>query len=316
MQVVFWGCRGSLPASYTGPQTSAKIRRILELAIEDNLRDKSDLDGFIENLPFNLKSGYGTNTPCVQIINGDESVICDAGSGIRDLGKQLVSMGPKMPKDIHILMSHLHWDHIQGFPFFIPAYIQDVTINIYGCHDTIEDAMTLQQETPTFPVALRDMGSNIQFHTLDVNESYSIAGMDIDIIEQPHPGTSYGYRFRTNQASVIYSTDAEHTEESQDDDYPFLDFIRDADLLIFDGQFNLADHLFTKQYWGHSSNLVGIELAARAGVKNLCLFHSEHTFTDNELQKFLEDSRRYLSIYDNSSDLKVLIAYDGLTLEF
>ncbi|MDH3651542.1 MAG: MBL fold metallo-hydrolase [Saprospiraceae bacterium] len=315
MKVTFWGCRGSLPASYPGNNTRNKIEQILHMAMEEKITDISQIDKFIDDLPFHLQSGFGTNTSCVQIGGGDEIVICDAGSGLRDLGRFLVGKGPKMPKVIHILISHLHWDHIQGFPFFIPAYIQGVTIHIWGCHQNIEDTFVRQQNPPTFPVSLKNMGSKINFHRLDVSKSYDIGGLNVSMIEQPHPGTSYGYRFVKNGQVVIYSTDAEHTDASQSDDYPFLKFIEEADVLIFDGQFNLADHLYTKQNWGHSSNLVGIELAARAQVKKLCLFHSEHTFNDDDLYKFLTDSRRYLNIYDDRSKLDIVISFDGLEID-
>jgi phosphoribosyl 1,2-cyclic phosphodiesterase len=315
MKAKFWGCRGSLPSTFNKDISEKKVRKILEKAIEDKICNPEQIDGFIENLPFALRSSYGTNTSCVQIIGGNEVVICDAGSGLRDLGKELVKLGPLMPKTIHILMSHLHWDHIQGFPFFIPAYFQGVAIKIYGCHDTIESAFREQQNEPTFPVQLRDMGSEISFHKLLIDKTFDIGGIEISIIEQPHPGLSYGYKFIKDGKTIVYSTDAEHTEESQSDDYPYLDFIRGCDLLIFDGQFNLADHMYTKQNWGHSSNLVGIELAIRGHVKQLCLFHSDHTFSDFDLDKFLKDSLRYREIYDDSSDLDIMIGYDGLEID-
>lgn len=285
------------------------------MAVESEVDNADKIDAFIDGLPFNLRAGYGTNTSCVQILGGDEIVICDAGSGLRDLGKQMVMMGPNMPKVYHILMSHLHWDHIQGFPFFIPGYIQGVTINIWGCHDTIEKTFIQQQEEPTFPVKLKDMGSQINFHKLDSNKDYSIGGLNVKIAEQPHPGKSYGFRFEKDGHVVVYSTDAEHTDDFHRDDYPFLKFIEHADVLIFDGQFNLADHVYTKQNWGHSSNLVGIELAVRAGVKRLFIFHSEHTFSDQDLEKFNSDSKRYLEIYDENSELELDIAYDGLLVD-
>lgn len=316
MKISFWGCRGSLPASYSGKNTRTKVQEIVELALQSGLDSRDQIDAFVDDLPFHLKGGFGTNTSCVQISSdGDELVICDAGSGLRDLGHSLMAMAEKRPSVMHFFISHLHWDHIQGFPFFIPAYIPGTTIHIYGCHQDLEETFIRQQAAPTFPVPLKEMGSEIHFHVLDRDKKHHIAGKEISIIEQPHPGKSYGYRFHQSGKTVVYSTDAEHTEDSQSEDYRFLDFFKDADILIFDGQFNLADHLFTKQNWGHSSNLVGIELAVRAGVKKLCLFHSDHTFVDHDLTKFLSDSKRYLNIYDEGSELDVVIAYDGLVLD-
>jgi len=314
MRIKFWGCRGSLPNSYNSTQAKRKATEITKRAVSSKVTD-STVDSFIEDLPFHLKGSYGTNTCCVEILGGTEVIICDAGSGIRDLGTQLIQKGPNMPKVYHIIMSHLHWDHIQGFPFFIPAYLQGITINIYGCHTDIKETFVRQQNGPTFPVALSDMGSTVNFHLWDKSKKYHIGGIDIDIIEQPHPGVSYGYKFSKEGKTIIYSTDAEHTDKSESDDYPFLHFIKDADILVFDGQFKLSDHLYTKQNWGHSSNLVGIELSIRAGVKELVLFHSDHNFDDFKLSEFLDQSLRYQEIFDDKSDLSISIAYDGLTME-
>lgn len=314
MKAIIWGSRGSIPSSYSSDTIQRKVKKVLKEAIAQNINDENQIEDFLKSLPFALHSSYGSNTSCVQIIGGDEIIICDSGSGIRDFGTKLVQMGGGMPKKINIIMSHLHWDHIQGFPFFIPAYFQGVVINVWGCHNNIEDTFIRQQNEPTFPVQLLDMGAEINFHLWDKNKSYNLGGIDVDIIEQPHPGVSYGYKFSKSGKSIVYSTDAEHTEESQSDNYPFLKFIQDADVLIFDGQFNLADHMFTKQNWGHSSNLIGIELAIRAGVKKLCLFHSDHTFDDFQLDKFLENSLRYKEIYEDSAELEIMIAYDGLEL--
>jgi phosphoribosyl 1,2-cyclic phosphodiesterase len=315
MKAIIWGGRGSIPASYSQELIKRKIKTVLQKAVEEKITNENQIDAFMDSLPFALKSSYGSNTSCVQITGGDEVIICDAGSGIRDLGTKLVRMGGDMPKKINIIMSHLHWDHIQGFPFFIPAYFQGVSINVYGCHKTIEDTFIRQQNVPTFPVELLDMGSEINFHLWDKNKSYNLGGIELEIIEQPHPGLSYGYKFTKSGKSIVYSTDAEHTEESQNEDYPFLKFIADAEVLIFDGQFTLADHMFTKQNWGHSSNLIGIEMAIRAGVKKLCLFHSDHTFDDFQLDNFLKNSNRYKEIYNDAANLEIMIAYDGLELD-
>lgn len=314
LKVKFWGCRGSLPASYPAAQVREKLREVLTHAIAFGLKSTDDIPAFMDQLPFHLTGSYGTNTPCVEIIGGDEVVICDAGSGLRDLGKQLVATKLTAPLTINILMSHLHWDHVQGFPFFIPAYMQGTRIRFWGGHENIQDTFIRQQSEPNFPVQFQDMGAEMSFHHLDPQHSYDIGGFTVTCIEQPHPGGSYGFRFQLGEKSVVYSTDAEHTEDMEQDDYRFLEFFKNTDVLIFDGQFSLADHLYTKQYWGHSSNLAAIELAIRAGVKKLALFHSDHTYDDYQLQKFLKDSQRYLEIYAPGSALELLIAYDHLQL--
>ena len=315
MKVKFWGCRGSLPSSVKSDSIDYKLRFALEKAIDSGLNSSSDLDDFLEGLPFSVRSTYGTNTPCIEITGGDEIIICDAGSGIRDLGKYLVSNREATPKVINLFMSHLHWDHIQGFPFFIPAYIQGTVIRIWGVHHELESAFINQQNPPSFPVLLEDMGSNISFHSLDPAQTYSIGNIKVSVIEQPHPGLSYGFCFEQAGKKVIYSTDIEHHDSVDDADNPFIEFYKYADILIIDGQFNLADHLYTKQNWGHSSNLIAIEMAVLSQVRTLCLFHADHTLDDVQLDKFLVDSRRYLEIYNPDSPLQIQLAYDGMVLE-
>lgn len=317
MQVYFWGTRGSLPYSLKSEQIEKKINMALNLAIKHGLRDEEKIEDFIRNhLEFAVKSSYGCNTSCVEVRDGgSEFILCDAGTGLRDFGNHVMDSGLKPPQTFHIFISHLHWDHICGFPFFTPAYIPGNRVNIYGFHDHIEDSFERQQEAPNFPLPLKAMGSEINFHQLNINNEYQIAGVNVLGIKQNHPGDSYGYSFVQHGRKVVYSTDAEHQKESEEDDYYFLRFIENADLLIFDAQYNLADHFFSKQSWGHSSNLVGVELAVRSKVKQLCLFHHEHTLDDHELDSFLADTRRYLQIYDEKSQLQVKMAYEGLLIE-
>lgn len=315
MKIKFWGCRGSLPSSILGNQIEQKIRFSLERAIEHGLNSGSNLDDFIDQLPFSVRSTFGSNTPCVEILGGKEILICDAGSGIRDFGKYLVSNPSNQPRIINLFLSHLHWDHLQGFPFFIPAYIQGTVIKIWGGHPGFKDALMQQQNPPFFPVLLEDMGANISFHTFESDDSINIGGIDISIIEQPHPGKSFGFCFRKNDKKIVYSTDIEHTEAVDDKANKFIQFYQDADVLIIDGQFNLADHLYTKQNWGHSSNLIAIELAVLSQVKTLCLFHADHHLSDVQLEKFLLDSKRYLEIYAPESTLNLELAYDGMLID-
>jgi len=259
------------------------------------------------------------NTACVQIEGGDGYVICDAGTGIRDLSQHLTSEGENdtggRPEVFHIFLSHLHWDHIQGFPFFMPAYAEGNRIVVHGCHPDTENAFSYQQRHTDVPIPFERMGADISFERLEPDKEYDIAGFHVRTIKQNHPGDSYGYRFEKAGKSVVYSTDCEHTEDAYKDDYRFLDFFRAADLLIFDAQYNDADAGLTKANWGHSSNMFAVELGVRSGVKRLCLFHNEPTVDDATLEGFLDETRRYRTLYDPDSRMAVDLAYDGLEIE-
>ncbi|MEP7267722.1 MAG: MBL fold metallo-hydrolase [Saprospiraceae bacterium] len=313
MHVKFWGSRGSMPSSISSSSIKSKLKFALSSAIEKGIRSPEEIDDFIDSLPFGVKSTYGNNTPCIEISGGSEILICDAGTGLKDLGRNLIQNNSPHQNVINILMSHVHWDHIQGFPFFIPAYMQGYIIKIWGCHPDLEKAFVNQQEPPFFPVQLKNMGANISFHTLEPDQKLNIGGVDIAMIEQPHPGKSYGYCFEKEAKKIVYSTDIEISGD-EDVRQTFSNFYKNADVLIVDGQFNLADHLYSKQDWGHSSNLVAIEMAVHAGAQKLCLFHSDHLLDDEKLDKFYTESLRYLKIFDSESKLKIYLAYDGLVL--
>ena len=320
MQVHFWGTRGSLPTSITTKIIEAKIFKAIQAAQAYKLETDEAIITFIRNeLPFSVRESYGGNTSCVEIADQTEYIICDAGTGLRDFGnhymKTKMSGQANLPNVFNIFLSHLHWDHIQGFPFFTPAFIPGNRINVYGCHEDLEQTFVHQQHEPCFPVPLQAMRADISFHVLEPDKIYDIADVKVTGIKQHHPGDSYGYCFLKDGRKVVYSTDSEHNEDARDDHYRFIEFFENADLLIFDAQYSFLDAIDAKENWGHSSNLLGVELALRAGVKRLCLFHHEHTLDDEALDQFLNDTRKYLKIMDGSSNLEIHLAYDDLTLE-
>jgi phosphoribosyl 1,2-cyclic phosphodiesterase len=326
MLVRFWGTRGSVPASYTTEAIRTKIFAALKAASTLNLRTDDEIERFIRHgltrkiLPFSAFGSYGSNTSCLQICDSDEEyLLCDAGTGLRDFGNQVlqsaVQGGNSKGKTFNIFMSHLHWDHIQGFPFFTPAYVAGNRVRIYGFHKELEQAFTAQQEYPYFPVPLKSMNADIEFVVLEEGKEYRVAGFTVKGVKQNHPGGSYGYRFEKDGKSVVYSTDSEHKGEAYEEDYLFLDFFKSADLLIFDAQYSLLDAITAKENWGHSSNIIAVELSVKAGVKHLCIYHNEPTLDDEKLDKFLEDTRKYLKLYAEDYLLKIDLAYDGLEIE-
>ena len=316
MKVYFWGSRGSVPVSLTAKQVRAKIAAAVHKAVHLHLNSVSDIERFIdEKLPFAVKGGYGGNTSCVEIRGGDEFVLCDAGTGLRDFGNYITSSGCGATKEYHIFLSHTHWDHIQGFPFFTPAYIPGNRIHIYSFHEEFEQVFQSQQNSPTFPVPLECMQAEKKFIVLEPDREYDIAGFRVRGIKQNHPGGSYGYCFGRQGKKIVYATDSEHKEDVWDDEQKIIRFFRNADLLIFDAQYSFLEAANVKENWGHSSNIMGVELSVAANVRHLCLFHNEPSCDDENLDQFLEDTRNYLKIYSDTSPLKIDLAFDGLELD-
>lgn len=316
MKVYFWGSRGSLSVSLTANQVRSKIATAIRTIFHYKLHEDDDIEKFIdEKLPFAVRGSYGGNTSCVEIRGGEEFILCDAGTGLRDFGNNILASGKGANKIYHIFLSHTHWDHIQGFPFFAPAYIPGNLINIYSFHSDFEHILRAQQQSTTFPVPLDCMQADKRFIHLEPDREYNIAGFIVSGIKQQHPGDSYGWCFKKEGKKIVYATDSEHQEDVWGDEKKVLNFFRHADLLIFDAQYSFLDSAHIKENWGHSSNILGVELAVAAGVSQLCLFHNEPLCDDEKLDKFLQNTRDYLAIYSESSHLKIDLAFDGLELD-
>ena len=318
LRVRFWGTRGSLPAPLQERAVRAKLRDALVAARGHALETEAAIDAFIASrLPFSVRGTFGGNTSCVEITTGDdEYVICDLGTGVREFGNRVVAEhGPAAKKCFNVFLSHPHWDHIMGFPFFCPAFIPGNLIRIHSSHPAVREALHKQQSDPCFPVDFRALPATIEFVTLEPGRTYEIAGFSVTSLKQFHGGDSYGYRFSRSDKTIVYSTDCEHKYSNLDQSYPFIEFYRNADVLIFDAMYSLADTISVKEDWGHSSNVVAVELAQAARVKRLVLFHHEPAYDDRMIEEVFADTVRFEAISRPGHEVEVISAYDGLELE-
>lgn len=317
MRVRFWGTRGSLPVALTAVDVREKIIAAMTEAAGRALDTPAKVRAYVENiLPFAVSGTFGGHSPCVQLdAGGDEYLLCDLGSGVRPFGQQTLRHRGGRPGTYHVLVSHLHWDHIMGFPFFTPAYIPGNRIFIYGCHEALEAGIRRQQEPPSFPVPLSVMKADIRFVRLEPGVARDIAGCRVTPKLQHHGGDSYGYRIEHGGTALVYTTDTEHKMDEYAQTQAFVDFFRAADLVIFDSMYSLAEAMSVKEDWGHSSNVVGVELCQLAGARRLCLFHHEPVFGDAQLESILQETRRFEEITRDGHAVEVLSAYDGLELQ-
>jgi anti-anti-sigma factor len=318
LRIRFWGTRGSLPAPVGARAVRVKIRDALLAARGQTLETEAAIDAFIDNsLPFSVRGTFGGNTSCVEIVTGgDEYVICDLGTGVRELGTHVMAEhDPAAKRCFNVFLSHLHWDHIMGFPFFRPAYIPGNLIRIHSSHAVVSEALHKQQSAPCFPIDFRALPATIEFVALDPGQTYQIGGLSVTTIKQFHAGDSYGYRFNRGDKTIIYSTDCEHKYSNLDQSYPFIAFYRNADVLIFDAMYSLADAISVKEDWGHSNNIVAVELAQAAGVKRLVLFHHEPAYDDGMIEEVFAETVRFEEISRPGHTVELISAYDGLELE-
>lgn len=318
IRVRFWGTRGSLPVALTAPAIKAKLAQVLVRAGGLRFADERAAADWLEReAPFDLACTYGGHSSCVELATGeDHYVLCDAGSGLRPFGQRVMAERGGRPGTYHLFMSHLHWDHIMGFPFFSPAYVPGNRIVIHGCHAELESAFRRQQDAPSFPVGFGQLGADIEFVRLEPGRPHRLAGFTVTPKLQLHAGDSYGYRFEREGRTVVYSTDSEHKLNDPEETRGFVDFFRDADLVIFDAMYSFADAVTVKQDWGHSSNVVGVELCQLAGARHLVLFHHEPVYDDARIEQALRETRRLEELTrDDHPRLEVSAAWDGLEIE-
>ena len=317
MRVRFWGTRGSIPVALTTADVRDKLAAALVQASGRTFKTFEEAHAFASSeLDFSLTHTFGGHTPCVELeLPGEEYFVCDMGSGARPFGQHVLARQARRPATINIFMSHVHWDHIMGFPFLGPAYVPGTTIRIHGCHDVLEHAFRLQQSPPCFPVTFEQLGAKIEFVKLEPDKTHVVSGLKVTPHLQLHGGDSYGFRFEHEGKSVIYSTDSEHKLENRTEAEAFADFFRGADVVIFDAMYALAEAISVKADWGHSSNIVGVELCQMARAKHLVLFHHEPANNDATLEGLLKEARRFEELTRGDHALKVSAAYDGLEID-
>jgi len=283
MRIEFWGVRGSVPVP--GPSTVK----------------------------------YGGNTSCVSVEIDDRRVIFDAGTGIRPLGRQIVSEGGDL--DISLFLSHVHWDHIQGFPFFAPAMQSRARILVHGSDSqdrTLASIVHGQMEGPNFPVGLQQMGAQVRFlplaegaiiplHDAQGKPFASVANARLN-----HPNGVLAYRLveESSGASVVYATDTEHVVGRIDES--LVDLARDADILIYDGMYTPEEYP-ARQGWGHSTWQEGLRVARAAGVKRLVIFHHDPDRSDDRLAALEEFAVSQARVIDPG--IGMVFAREGMLLE-
>lgn len=232
---------------------------------------------------------YGGNTSCIEIQAGDNTFIMDAGTGIRNLGKVIAERGINYT---YLLLTHTHWDHINGFPFFAPAYDPNFTLHIKAGHladeGGVESVLAMQMHNPMFPVPLDAMTSKMIFEDFVAGEEFILFD-DVVIKTAPlnHPNGATGYRVEYEGHSVCYITDTEHVPGKMDQN--ILGLIKGADLVIYDSTY--TDEEFpSKVSWGHSTWSEGMRLCKEAGVKQLAIFHHDPEHDDDFMDKLAAEA--------------------------
>jgi phosphoribosyl 1,2-cyclic phosphodiesterase len=295
MKLRFWGVRGSIPCP--GEDTTQ----------------------------------YGGNTSCIQVLGGQEIVVLDAGTGIRELGQQLTAA--KKPVRIHLLLTHTHWDHIQGFPFFTPIYSPGNELLVYGpraLEKSLEEALMFQMQYSYFPVRGVELAARVKFTELG-EETFSIGDLEVSTKTMNHPIRVLAYKFAHKGRTAIYTGDNEpyfdvladratrvdtgihrRSEFIKECNQRVVDFCKGADALVVDAQYTDEEYE-TKRGWGHSSIGQVLALGQAAEVRKLVLFHHEPTHDDKTLDQIEREARARAQ--KSKAKFKVIGAREGMIVD-
>lgn len=279
MKIKVWGCRGTLPT------------------------------------PGKATLKYGGNTTCIELRNKNNYLtIIDAGSGLRLLGKQL--MQEENLKEMCLMLTHCHWDHLMGFPFFIPAYFSKFRINVCGvasARNYMRHSLARQLEAPYFPVDFEQLKADFNFDCAGPG-CFNCKEISTKSIPLSHPNGGYGFRFSENGKDFVLLTDNEldfvHEGGLTADKY--VEFCKGADILFHDAQYTDKEYEKTRG-WGHSTYRQALKLAIDAGVKKLGLFHHDPDRTDEDIDEIV--IKLQAAAKEQNSNVEIFAVYDGLTIE-
>ena len=322
MKIRFLGVRGSVPRPNTIWETRERGRRLLSDFIAFGATE-NNIGRFLESEDRWKVEGFGGNTTCSEIRTPSFQIIIDGGSGLKQVGEELMS-GPcgKGKGEVHILMTHFHLDHLIGIPFFRPIFVPGNKVHFYAVQDELESSIRAIFHRPLFPVEFTDLGAQVHFHQLPARKPTLLGDMTVTPYLLDHPDPSWGYRISHGNKHVAYCVDTECTRFTPEQLGADLPLYQNVDLMVFDGQYSVGE-VIDKMNWGHSVPSVGLDLAMREGIKRVAVVHHDPFATDEDLVENERQTRLYYEQRLKSADktkeklheVDWLFAYEGLQIE-
>lgn len=234
---------------------------------------------------------YGGNTSCLEMRVAGKRLIFDGGTGLKVLGDSLLA---EMPVEAYMFFTHYHWDHIQGFPLFTPAFLPGNCFHIYGAippeGESMKKHFIERILHPNAPIPIKGLQADLRFNELKAGDSMMLDDIKIETGQLNHPNTAMGYRITWNGRSAVYCSDTEHLPEGLDENV--LNLARDADILIYDAMYTDDEYYNPKSPkigWGHSTWQEAIKMAEAAGVKRVVIFHHDPTHTDDFMDQIEQE---------------------------
>ena len=317
MRVRFWGTRGSLPVALTWRDVRDRLARALVAANGQGLDTLEKAHAFAEqHLGFrhpHVRRAFVVRRAAAARRGPDEYFVCDMEAAHGHSASTSPRQGGR-PATIYVFMSHMHWDHLMGFSLLRPGVRARQQHPIHGCHEALEHAFRRQQDPPSFPVPFSQLAADIEFIHLEPGQAHELPAVAVTPQLQHHSG------IRTASASGAaasrWSTPPTRSTSSTTTPPGCASWSSSATpTVIFDAMYSLAEAVSVKADWGHSSNVVGVELCQMANARRLALFHHEPANGDDAIERILRETRRLEELTRGVQRLEVIAAYDGLEIE-
>lgn len=322
-KIKYWGVRGSIPSAPMPEQTFTSFENLMNQFFKQGHKDPSEIKAFIKKQSIARIGGFGTATTCVEVQSPKTQIIIDGGSGIRNLSEEMVR-GPagKGQAEIHIFLTHFHWDHLIGLPFFAPHFIKGNKIHYYAVQDRLDEMVKAVFRKPWFPVPFEALGATIQFHQLPPRKPVQIGDMTVTAYQLDHPDPCWGFRVENGGKVYSHCVDTEGTRTTREALGADLPLYQNADLMYFDAQYTLPE-LAEKANWGHSAAQIGLEIAQREGIKNVLFAHhdpgasTEQIFEIQAKIREFYDARMKESVLSHHPlpDVHWEYAFEGMVVE-
>lgn len=292
-KVKYWGVRGSLPSSPTPEQWAKDFQDLMAGFFKAGFSKAEQVAEYVKGLSVPQIGGFGTATTCVEVNSSSGQIIIDGGSGIRNLSEKMLA-GPagKGKGEIHIFLTHFHWDHLIGLPFFAPNFIPGNQIHYYAVQPELERMVRGKFQRPYFPVSFESLGGKLQFHKLEPRKAVKIHDMMITPYQLDHPDPCWGYRVENEGRSYAHCVDTEGTRSSREALGEDLPLYTNADLMYFDAQYTLPE-LAEKSNWGHSAAQIGLDIAFRESVKHVIFAHHDPGATTKQIYEIKKETEEY-----------------------
>ena len=322
MKAKFWGTRGSLPQATGNAEMLSIVSELIEKANKHGIRTLRTFEMALKDGTLGHPILYGGNTTCTEINHNGHFCFVDMGSGLRDAGSFYM---PKGIKEFHIFLSHMHWDHIMGLPFFVPVHVPGYTTKIYHVHRNAPEAVKINFNGVNFPLTFEQLGGKIEFEQLTLYQPKRIGDMNVTPFVLDHPGGCFGFRFDADGKSAAIGVDGEFKRTTQKDLGKDLEFYQNLDLFVFDAQYEISE-LASRFDWGHSSPNIGVDLALRECIRHLVLTHHDPWSTPTKLRRMFAGAEAHLrsqlpafrerwSEINQPTGPKLTNAYDGLEID-